>query len=220
MPTTPDVVSSGPSRAPRPRMPLGMDAAYNYDCLSYYAVVESVGKSGQEDPSRIAVDYGICLRVAFQCRNGDVECVPEGRSEAFALGLVPVGSLFDVRFRRGRKEYRLHLERSRARTSGQGLPRVRPALTSSSRASSRRSSSCRCSGDRGTFAGRWLRRSHRSPRSSSCSSGERSSRLMAGCPIDVFSTVAHGLAMFRQPEISVAPSGHELAPGRVASTIT
>jgi len=69
-----------------------------------------------------------------------------------------------------------------------------PALMSSSNASRRRSNSARCASDNGTSAGCWLRRSQISSSSWSCSSGERSSRLIAGWAMGLFSLTPEGVA--------------------------
>ena len=80
-----------------------MNAAYHHHFLLDDAEIEPIRESGQQDAARVPVDDGVRLRVAFDCRDGDVENMAKRAAEALALSLVPLKCLFDVRFAAGVK---------------------------------------------------------------------------------------------------------------------
>ena len=171
---------SGPTRAPFTRVSLGVSARHDHDGTTHDPIEEGVRELWQKDPACISVHHGVGLWVGFQGCDSDIDGMTECITEAWALNLIPPKGILDIGLGGRCEDRRLHLERRPSRTSDQGRPNGRPARTSSSSASNRRSSSSRCCRESGTFAGCWLKRSQSSPSSSSCSSGDRSSRFSAG----------------------------------------
>ena len=106
-------------------------------------IEQSVRKPGQEDAASAAVNDGIRLRVVLDGCHGDIEGAAECNSQPRTLRLVRLECLFNVSLSLRREESRLHRDLRRSRTSAHGRSSGRPARTSVSRASRRRSSSDR-----------------------------------------------------------------------------
>lgn len=124
-------------------MTFGVSASDDEDDFIHETVVQCVWELREQNTSGVAMDNRVCLRIARNGSDGNVDGALERATQSGALRFVPSESILDIGLGRGREDDRLHRDCRRFRTSDHGRPKGRPARMSSSTASSRRSSSAR-----------------------------------------------------------------------------